>query len=93
MKARVNKKEKRVSNCLNTVYRVLSSPDILLHSCYNNTLSQSTCNSCTMVTVKIKGTTCSLYNVYTVVTASHGVTARLWYIREVIPSAGKLYHG
>ena len=38
-----------------------------------------------MVTVKIKGTACSLYNVYTVVTTSHGITAWLWYIREVIP--------
>ena len=41
--------------------------------------------TCTMVTVKIKGTACSLYNVYTVVTASHGIAAWLWYIREVIP--------
>ena len=28
-----------------------------------------------MVIVKIKGTTCCLYNVYTVVTMSHGITA------------------
>ena len=38
-----------------------------------------------MVTVKIKGTACSLY---TVVTASHGITAWLWYIRAVIPQLG-----
>ena len=36
---RVNKKEKRVSNCLNTVYRVLRSLDILLYSSYDNSLS------------------------------------------------------
>ena len=46
-----------------------------------------------MVTVKIKGTACSLYNVYTVVTASHGITARLWYIREVIPWLGSYTMG
>ena len=40
-KPRVNKKEKRVSNCLNTVYRVPRSLDILLYSCYDNTLSLS----------------------------------------------------
>ena len=34
-------KEKGVSNCLDTVYRVLRSPDILLYSCYDNTLSLS----------------------------------------------------
>ena len=39
--SRVNKKEKRVSNCLNTVYRVLRSLDILPYSCYDNTLSLS----------------------------------------------------
>ena len=40
--ATVNKKEKRVSNCLNTVYRVLRSlTDILIYSCYDNTLSLS----------------------------------------------------
>ena len=40
-----------------------------------------------MVTVKIEGTAYSLYNVYTVVTANHGITAWLWYmyIRAVIP--------
>ena len=31
-----------------------------------------------MVTVKIKGTSCCLYNVYTVVTTSHGITAMTW---------------
>ena len=46
-----------------------------------------------MVTVKIKGTACSLYNVYTVVTASHGITVRLWYIREVIPWLGSYTMG
>ena len=46
-----------------------------------------------MVTVKIKGTACSLYNVYTVVTASHGITAWLWYIRAVIPQLGSYTMG
>ena len=32
---------KRVSNCLNTVYRVLRSLDVLLYSYYDNTLSLS----------------------------------------------------
>ena len=30
-----------------------------------------------MVRVKIKGTTCCLYNIYTVVTTSHGIAAWL----------------
>ena len=30
---------------------------------------------CTMVTLKIKGTTCCLYSVYTVVITSHGITS------------------
>ena len=41
-----------------------------------------------MVTVKIKDTACSLYNVYTVVTASRGITAWLWCIRAVIYTMG-----
>ena len=43
-----------------------------------------------MVTVKIKGTTCSLY---TKVTASHGITAWLWYIRAVLPQLGSYTMG
>ena len=46
-----------------------------------------------MVTVRIKGTACSVYNVYTVVTASHGITAWLWYIRAVIPQLGSYTMG
>ena len=46
-----------------------------------------------VITIKIKGTACSLYNVYTVITASHGITAWLWYIREVIPWLGSYTMG
>ena len=45
-----------------------------------------------MVTVKIKGA-CSLFNVYTVVTAGHGITDWLWYIRTVIPQLGSYTMG
>ena len=45
-----------------------------------------------MVTVKIKGTACGLYNVYTkaVVTASHGITSLA---QGSYTMAGQLYHG
>ena len=52
--------------------------------------------NCTMVTVKIKGTACCLYNVYTVVTTSHGITAQsgqLYHSQGSYTTAGQLYHG
>ena len=53
--------------------------------------------TCTVVTVKIKGTACGLYNVYTVVTTSHGITAMTsqiyhsWAVTATM--AGQLHHG
>ena len=49
-----------------------------------------------MVTVKIKGTTCCLYNVYTVVTTSYGITAvtrQIYHRQGTYTTAGQLYHG
>ena len=49
-----------------------------------------------MVTVKIKGTACCLYNVYTVVTTSHGITSLALAVISQLgnyPTAGQLYHG
>ena len=49
-----------------------------------------------MVTVKIKGTVCGLYNAYTVVTTSHGITSLALAVIPQLGSytmAGQLYHG
>ena len=49
-----------------------------------------------MVTVKIKGTACCLYYVYTVVTTSHGITSLALAVIPQLGSyttAGQLYHG
>ena len=47
---------------------------------------------CTVVRVKIKGTACCLYNVYTVVTTSHGITSLALSARGYT-TAKKLYQG
>ena len=41
IKARVYKKNKRVSNCPNTVFEVLRSSTILLYSCFDSNKSRT----------------------------------------------------
>ena len=48
------------------------------------------------VTVKIKGTACSLYNVYTVLTTSNGITSLTLAVIQQLGGysmAGQLYYG
>ena len=56
----------------------------------NHTCSGMLALSCTVVRVKIKGTARCLYNVYTVVTTSYGITSLAL---ALIPQLEQLYHG